>query len=501
MKNRIYSIALGLFLITACAKAQQVKITGELPSNADFVLFGQNGGEIKKLQIDDDFQFNYEGALPEGYYFLDKVYLVYLQPGFDLVISEGETDYSLAFEGKGAVFNKFIQESSSKLEELYTDGSLFGQDIKSFKSSLQKFTDWVDQELKKPALAKSQRFVSTEKKRSEMAVKSMLLSYIDDYTKDNNQSLEKLMDYVETLEEEDWEKPEVIEKRNELQAQVALNKIDSVMAERLFKEVYAGFDMNDGDMFQASSPSSAFTMLLNIRIEDVTYDELEEFYRQAGRGEYPPRQIVYAKYVKSNITDKNIKEFLLKSYALAILEGTEEKYIEPFIKDFKNTVTNPRYINEVDEVYNKLKLIAPGKPSPKFVGYENHAGGKNSLDDFKGKYVYIDFWATWCKPCKAEIPYLKVLEEKYHGKNIAFVSISLDRKTEYEAWKKMVVDLEASGIQLFADKEFESDFATAYHVSAIPRFILLDPNGNIISNNASRPSEPQLAELLNSLDL
>lgn len=76
------------------------------------------------------------------------------------------------------------------------------------------------------------------------------------------------------------------------------------------------------------------------------------------------------------------------------------------------------------------------KPSPIFENFENIKGGTTSLKDLKGKYVYIDVWATWCGPCKAEIPHLKSLEEKYQGKNIVFVSISVDSKEDHDAWQK-----------------------------------------------------------------
>ena len=67
------------------------------------------------------------------------------------------------------------------------------------------------------------------------------------------------------------------------------------------------------------------------------------------------------------------------------------------------------------------KEFPSGMPSPIFENYENHKGGTTSLSDFKGKYVYVDVWATWCGPCKREIPSLKKVEAQYHGKNIAFV--------------------------------------------------------------------------------
>ncbi|WP_395049818.1 TlpA family protein disulfide reductase [Flavobacterium sp.] len=130
---------------------------------------------------------------------------------------------------------------------------------------------------------------------------------------------------------------------------------------------------------------------------------------------------------------------------------------------------------------------------------ENHKGGKTKLEDFKGKYVYIDVWATWCGPCRAEIPFLQKVEEKYHGKNIEFVSISVDVLKDHDKWKKFVTDKSLGGIQLFADKDWNSDFMKSYGVTSIPRFILIDPNGIILKSDASRPSDLELQKELDSL--
>ncbi len=151
--------------------------------------------------------------------------------------------------------------------------------------------------------------------------------------------------------------------------------------------------------------------------------------------------------------------------------------------------------------YYKQKVAAKkmeGVVSPSF-DYENHKGGKTKLEDLRGKYVYIDVWATWCGPCIAEIPHLKKVEAKYHGKNIDFVSISVDTEKDYEKWKKMVVAKELGGIQLFADKNWTSDFIKAYGINAIPRFILIGPDGKVIKADAPRPSSSLLVELLDSL--
>ncbi|MCW4469730.1 TlpA family protein disulfide reductase [Flavobacterium sp. MFBS3-15] len=154
-------------------------------------------------------------------------------------------------------------------------------------------------------------------------------------------------------------------------------------------------------------------------------------------------------------------------------------------------------IKEYAEHVAKLKELQ-GKPSPSFA-YENHKGGITKLEDLKGKYVYIDVWATWCGPCRQEIPHLQKVEKDYHGRKIEFVSLSIDEKKDYEKWRKMVTDKSLGGIQLIADKNWSSDFTMAYSVNSIPRFILIDPKGNIVDADAPRPSDPALRAKLDEL--
>lgn len=150
--------------------------------------------------------------------------------------------------------------------------------------------------------------------------------------------------------------------------------------------------------------------------------------------------------------------------------------------------------------FRKLDLEYAGKPAPNFENYTTIDGSTFSLEQLKGKYAYIDIWATWCAPCKKEIPYLKELEKKFHDKPIQFVSISVDDTKDKEKWMEMVKEKELGGIQLFADSSWNSSFMTSLKVNSIPRFILLDPNGVIIAPNAARPSqEEKVEELLNSI--
>ena len=181
------------------------------------------------------------------------------------------------------------------------------------------------------------------------------------------------------------------------------------------------------------------------------------------------------------------------------------KTLEPMLNSYK------RYIGQSIALKQELPK---GSESPTFKDYENVDGTTTSLEDLKGKFVYVDVWATWCGACKAEIPFLKEVEKEYHGKNIEFVSLSVDDGRGYKAdskeesaalakegWKKMIADKELGGIQILAPKGWQSEFVQNYKISGIPRFILIDPEGNVVSPDAPRPSSEKLKELFTELNI
>ena len=172
----------------------------------------------------------------------------------------------------------------------------------------------------------------------------------------------------------------------------------------------------------------------------------------------------------------------------------ETEFVDLYTKEIEGSTSGLYAYYKEEQAMKKLN----NSPSPTF-NFENYKGGMTKLEDLRGKYVYIDVWATWCGPCRAEIPHLQKVEEKYHGKNIEFVSISIDAKKDHEKWKKFVAEKQLGGIQLFADNDWNSDFVKAYGINGIPRFILIDPKGNIVSANADRPSSSGLTHLLDEL--
>ncbi|HET7361768.1 MAG TPA: TlpA disulfide reductase family protein, partial [Salinimicrobium sp.] len=207
-----------------------------------------------------------------------------------------------------------------------------------------------------------------------------------------------------------------------------------------------------------------------------------------------------------NLESENIKNDLIEQFADRLLEQVVFR-IDPGkenAEDVYNKImaasTDAKFKEELTKKYEILKTLKKGNPSPTFT-YENHKGGTTSLDSLKGKYVYIDVWATWCGPCLRQIPALKEIEEEYKGRNIHFASISIDTDDAYDKWKKMVVEKDLGGIQLIADNNWNSEFVKNYAIDGIPRFILLDPNGNIVSADAPRPTNPELTDLFEILDI
>lgn len=199
-------------------------------------------------------------------------------------------------------------------------------------------------------------------------------------------------------------------------------------------------------------------------------------------------------YVLSNIKSQAVKEYLVASFSISYIDSEGVDDAEEVEAIFNKEVTNPVMQAAFNSLYAQGSSVAKGSKAHGFK-YLDINGKEVSLDDFKGRYVYIDIWATWCAPCREEYPHLQMLEKAFQGTNISFVSISTDQ--DEAKWKQTVKDEKMGGIQLHTGGD--EDFLNAFRVKGIPRFILINPEGRIENANMTRPSDPMTIEYLGML--
>ncbi|MEB8328988.1 TlpA disulfide reductase family protein [Flavobacteriaceae bacterium KMM 6897] len=147
----------------------------------------------------------------------------------------------------------------------------------------------------------------------------------------------------------------------------------------------------------------------------------------------------------------------------------------------------------IEEKLNNKKSSSIGSKAPNFSA-PTPSGEKLALNDAMGKVTIVDFWAAWCKPCRAENPNVVKVYNQYHEKGLNIIGVSLDRKAE--DWKKAIAD---DGLvwNHVSNVEYFDEIAKLYNVDAIPATFILDENGVIVAKNLRGPAlEQKIAEML-----
>jgi len=183
------------------------------------------------------------------------------------------------------------------------------------------------------------------------------------------------------------------------------------------------------------------------------------------------------------IDDAEVKNAALAKSIATIIELDMAAAKKAF-DDNKGSI-NADYTQKLDGLFENWAALMPGNMAPDFTTVDLD-GNEKKLSDFRGKYVYIDVWATWCGPCIQEIPYLKEMNKTFEGQELVILSVSID--DTQEPWKKMVADDGLTGTHLYIDGAWGSSLVKDYKIAGIPRFMLVDPEGKIVTVQAERPS-------------
>lgn len=172
-----------------------------------------------------------------------------------------------------------------------------------------------------------------------------------------------------------------------------------------------------------------------------------------------------------------------------------EQYEEGFAKFSERVQKSFLGKNAADEIAAR-KATAEGTVAPGF-NLEGISGDRVSLEDMRGKYVLLDFWASWCRPCRASMPHLKEVYAAYKDKGLEIVGISID--TDNDAWRKAVADDQTPWVHVIDSRTGGgqgSDIAKIYGVRAIPTLFMVDPDGNMIGKIEHDELDARLATLL-----
>ncbi|NCD70488.1 TlpA disulfide reductase family protein [Mucilaginibacter agri] len=162
--------------------------------------------------------------------------------------------------------------------------------------------------------------------------------------------------------------------------------------------------------------------------------------------------------------------------------SADYKDLEPLFHhmsaDIQNSTSGKKYADQLD----KLKGVAYGATAPEFAMADTN-GVTVKLSSFRGKYVLVDFWASWCGPCRRENPNVVKAYNQFKDKNFTILSVSLDRPNAKDKWMAAIHKDGLAWTHVSDLKFWDNDAAKLYGVQAIPQNFLLDPKGKIVGKN------------------
>ncbi len=445
LNNKLTILALFFLLIGAKALASDITVKFEVknPLLTNVVLvYHQSVNEFALLNGEATARLEEMDALYAKVYYGEKNKEVYLQKGDEVTISFDANDFDNTFTVKGGNEKAVDYLNKIRLTNLPDESYALGWE--AFKKAVTDKMASMKRLLKAHGFASDDKFRRMEEGRITYFYANAFLMYPVSHlylTRDTTLVLGK--DYYNTLK----------------------------------KYVKEDADLVDIDEYRNY-------MVETSHVLDEAGKEIRQFY---------PKTLAEMSYMGEHFKNQKVRETLVHHVAFTYVECNGTEGIDDLKNLYYTYVTSPHLNALFKQACDKWDKAAVGRLSPDFAGVELD-GRQLSLKDFRGKYIYIDMWATWCGPCQKELPFLKKLAEKFEGRNIVFLGLSID--ADKAKWEARVKSGELCGTQLYIGKG--SKFQTDYRISGIPRFILIDPNGRIVNPDMTRPSSEDTEKILNA---
>lgn len=202
------------------------------------------------------------------------------------------------------------------------------------------------------------------------------------------------------------------------------------------------------------------------------YDEAQDLQFKIGEETFAP-------YIKKNPSSPVA---LLMLNQIKGMRDIKVDKVEPLYNVLSPQITNYPLAKALKKSLDIAKRTGIGKPAINFM-IPDSTGKQISLSSFRGKYVLIDFWASWCMPCRAENPFVLKAYNNFKDKGFDVLAVSLDEQSGRKKWLKAVNDDNMPWIQVFDGKAFKTKAALLYDIQSIPQNFLIDPKGIIIGKN------------------
>jgi len=460
MKKILFLLAVSALAFSCTEQKNGAVITGKADNLADgFFILGGPGGSRDTVKLDDkgNFKIDLSDITESGNYYVlsgNDHQFFQVAPGMKLELNFDKSNFATSFKftGKGSDINNYVIEKSK------VKGN---QDYEFFKLEADRFRVKIDS-----LLAVYQGILRSTQK--------------DDATDAfwTTEETELLFDWANQLYMFQFYHPYF--------AQLTDYKVPEG-----FMDFMKDVNINNPAYVKSQQYQSFISQYINGEAS-----ERAKAITAADSTAKPDEGKLALEVAKEKLTEPAALSVYLYNTASDGMQWKDLSEVQTTIDLFRATCKDQEMIAKFDKTYNEWKRLEKGQPAFDFSG-KDMQGNTVKLSDFKGKYVYVDVWATWCGPCKYEIPYLDTLETDYHGRNVVFISYSIDE--DHAAWMKFVPEKNLQGVQIIGEKAWESQLCKDYKIRGVPTFMFFDPEGKIISVKMTRPSDKKTRETFDSL--